>query len=175
MPEKGNCLPWMADAIPGPSACQNKKTECLELPAFRSRNTGTSLRTQSGVREAIPPCRHQSSVREAIPPRRHQSSVHEAIPPRRHQSSVREAIPPPYPQKKPRPLKVLLSDTAAFKTTQYFFISISYPPSSRHTQKKYKDTQNSSPNSDSYTSPASYSHNSLGPAKLHPPFFQLHP
>ncbi len=136
MPEKGNCLPWMADAIPGPSACQNKKTECLELPAFRSRNTGTSLRTQSGVREAIPP---------------------------------------PYPQKKPRPLKVLLSDTAAFKTTQYFFISISYPPSSRHTQKKYKDTQNSSPNSDSYTSPASYSHNSLGPAKLHPPFFQLHP
>lgn len=149
MPEKGNCLPWMADAIPGPSACQNKKTECLELPAFRSRNTGTSLRTQSGVREAIPPCRHQSSVREAIPP--------------------------PYPQKKPRPLKVLLSDTAAFKTTQYFFISISYPPSSRHTQKKYKDTQNSSPNSDSYTSPASYSHNSLGPAKLHPPFFQLHP
>ncbi len=162
MPEKGNCLPWMADAIPGPSACQNKKTECLELPAFRSRNTGTSLRTQSGVREAIPPpCRHQSSVHEAIPP----AATNPAC-----------AKPsPPYPQKKPRPLKVPLSDTAAFKTTQYFFISISYPPSSRHTQKKYKDTQNSSPNSDSYTSPASYSHNSLGPAKLHPPFFQLHP
>ena len=42
------------DAVSGPSGIENADAECLELPAFRSRNSIPSRFPESSVRESNP-------------------------------------------------------------------------------------------------------------------------